>query len=206
MTPTLVLMLDAPRAGRIKPRLGVALGESEALRVYRLLVERQLRAVPEEWAVEVHFDPPEAEAEMRAWLEPVAGSRAPVFNAQCDGDLGERLGHAMLNAFARRAEVVVFVDGGCPGLDAALLRETGDALASADVVVVPTENGGFAALGVRSHRLGLFNGIARSPDDILVQALSRVKEAGLSCAVLGALQSVEDAADWARARAEFGLD
>lgn len=206
MKPTLVLMLKAPRAGRVKTRLAADLGDAEAVRIYRLLVERQLRAVPAGWSTEIHYDPPDAEAEMRAWIEPLSIGRAPVFNAQCDGNLGERLGHAMLNAFARRAETVIFAGGDCPGLDTTVLQEAGEALAAADVVIVPALDGGYVAIGVRSYRLGLFNGIAWSTADVLVQTLSRVKEAGLSCAVLGTLEDVDDTAAWERAKAEFGLE
>lgn len=206
MKPTLVMMTKAPLPGRVKTRLAADIGDAEALRVHRLLVERQLRAVPAEWAAEVHFDPPEAEAQMRAWLDPVGAGRPLVFNAQCDGDLGERLGHAMLNAFARRAEAVIFIGGDCPGLTTEILREAGEALQAADVVVAPAEDGGYVLIGLRSHRLGLFNGIAWSTADVLVQTLTKVKEAGLSCVVLGTLEDVDDAAGWARARAEFGLE
>lgn len=206
MKPTLVLMTKAPRAGQVKSRLAAEAGPVEALRIYRLLVERQLRAVPGEWPVEVHYDPPGAEPEMRDWLEGVVEGRSLVFNAQCDGDLGERLGHAMLNAFARRAEGLLFVGGDCPGLSAEVLREAAEALDTADVVIAPAEDGGYVLIGLRSHRLGVFSDIAWSTADVLVQTLTRVKDHGLSCAVLSTLFDVDTAEDWARARAEFGLE
>ncbi len=205
MKPTLVLMAKAPRLGRVKTRLAAALGDAEAVRIYRLLVERQLRAVPPDWSLEVHFDPPEAEEEMRAWLEPQASGRELVFNAQCEGDLGERLGHAMLNAFARRAESLIFVGGDCPGLSAAVLTEAAEALAVSDVVIGPAMDGGYVFIGLRSHRYDLFHGIYWGTAEVFAQTLARVAKGGLTCVTLAGLADVDNLSDWKRAKQEFGL-
>lgn len=206
MIPTLVLMAKAPHAGRVKTRLAAQVGATEAVRIYRLLVERQLRAVPAGWRVEVHYDPRNAEDEMRAWLEPVVAGHSMVFNAQCDGDLGERLGHAMLNAFARRAETVIFVGGDCPGLSTEILEEAARALADTDVVIGPAEDGGYVLIGLRSHHLEVFHNIDWSTAAVAAQTMARATAAGLTWITLNSLADVDDAAGWARAKQEFELD
>ena len=101
------------------------------------------------------FDPPEALAEMRAWLPGVR------LLAQAGGDLGARMSDAFARAFARGA-------GGWPSSERTSRRLAGDggealaALDAADVVIGPAEDGGYYLIALREPRPELFAGIAWS--------------------------------------------
>ena len=196
--PRLVLMLKAPRLGTVKTRLAAVLGPEQATWIYRALVERQLAAVPTEWAVEVFYAPADAEVEMRAWLGP-----GPHLVAQAEGDLGERLEAAVADALARSPGGVLVVGGDCPGLDATILREAARALETHDVVLGPAGDGGYYLIGLRSARPELFRGIAWSTERVLAQTVAKAEADACSVALQQKLDDVDTVEDWRRCVASF---
>jgi hypothetical protein len=136
MSPTLVLMLKAPAAGAVKTRLAATVGAARATEIYRSLVERQVRALPEGWPVVICFDPPEAGAAMRAWLTPLR-PKGTEFCTQGAGDLGRRLTLAAAAAFGAGAQAVVLIGGDCPYLAHTHLAEAATALRGERVVLGP---------------------------------------------------------------------
>lgn len=185
----MVAMLKAPRPGTVKTRLGAEIGFEQAAQVYRLLVERQLAAVPTGWRVEIQFSPAEAEAEMRAWL----GARNGYF-PQCDGDLGQRLKGAVAGAFGRGANSVIVVGGDCPDLDEACLRETASVVQSVDVVLGPALDGGYYLIGLQRRADQVFNDIPWSTENVLGATLARIDENQLGHTLLTPKEDIDDLA------------
>lgn len=197
MTPTIILMLKAPTTGTVKTRLAATVGAGRAMRIWRGLVERQLRALPAGFPVAVHFDPPGAGREMREWLSPM---RADLpYTAQVAGDLGARLTAAIGTEFARGASGVFAIGGDCPGLDEGILREAQSALCTSDVVVGPATDGGYYLIGLRQPRADLFTGIAWSTPHVRAQTLAKIAAAGLTVWELARLDDVDDEESWERA-------
>src|SRR5690606_6990431 len=85
MKPTVILMLKQPEPGLVKTRLALDVGPERACSIYRGLVERQLKSIPDDWDVEVCFAPATALGVMRDWL-----GQNYRFERQTEGDLGDR--------------------------------------------------------------------------------------------------------------------
>jgi len=198
MRPTLVLMVKAPTAGAVKTRLASSVGAMRATEIYRALVEQQLRAMPATWPVVVCFDPPAAEAEMRAWLTPLRETGL-TFAAQVVGDLGDRLNAATVEAFGAGAESVILIGGDCPYLTGAILETAAEALAAAEVVLGPASDGGYYLIGLRRPEPALFSGITWSSPQVLAQTRAHCAAAGLGARELAELEDVDDEASWRRA-------
>jgi hypothetical protein len=189
--PTLLLLVKAPELGRVKTRLAASIGADAALAVHRRLGARQLAAVPAEWTCEVWFDPPEAEAEMRAWL----GAR-PSYRAQPAGHLGLRLGEAFASAHARRPDApLIAVGGDCPTLDRATLVAAAEALAGHEVVLGPAFDGGYYLIGLRRPRPHVFAMIPWSTSQVLAVTLKRIAALRLSHKLLPAKGDLDVLAD-----------
>ncbi len=201
MRPVVVLMLKAPRLGQVKTRLGSTLGEPAALGVYRLLVERQVAALPRDWEAVVHFTPADADGEMRAWME----GRHPAlrFVAQGAGDLGQRLAGVVAAEFSQEPEGLLVIGGDCPYLDRATLASAAEVLSTCDVVLGPTRDGGYYLIGLRQSRPELFSEIAWSTPAVLEQTREIARVARLSIALLPVLEDVDDRESLARARARL---
>ncbi len=179
--------LKAPRSGYVKTRLGRQVGHDQATRIYRVMAERQVRSVPENFRVEVHYAPRGAQNEMRGWL----GSNYH-YCVQTGGDLGQRLTQAFARGFRRGAKEIIAVGADCPGLDGASLTEAVRRLRKTDVVLGPAADGGYYLIGLRLPAPQLFEGIAWSSENVLRQTLDRVALRGLSCELLTVKEDIDD--------------
>lgn len=191
MRPRLLLFLKAPRVGAVKTRLARDVGSEKAAQIYRQLVGQQLRALPRDWPIEVHFTPADAREEMRAWL----GSRIKLV-PQVDGDLGARLAAGF--AKASRSRPVVALGGDCPEVDCACLLAAQAALSTHDVVLGPAVDGGYYLIGARSAVPTLFSQIPWSTCDVYDSTLKRAAAAGLTVHSLDRKEDIDDGASWQR--------
>jgi rSAM/selenodomain-associated transferase 1 len=141
MTPTVAIFLKAPRAGSVKTRLAAAIGERQALRLYRVMASRTLAAVREAgFDAMIWFAPADAGAEMRRWL----GEQWDL-RPQASGDLGARLSAAAQAVPPGRGWLAI--GGDCPRLDAELLRVAAAVVARDEIAVGPSADGGYYLIG-----------------------------------------------------------
>ena len=193
MKPTILMFLKAPERGKVKTRLAAGIGVDAALEVYRRLVKRQLAAVPEGWPVEIQFTPVNAELEMRTWLGEAAGR---TFKPQCEGGLGERLEHAVKEAFRAGAQGVLLIGGDCAELGAAEFEEAALALRTHDAVIGPSRDGGYYLLGLADARCEVFTAISWSTGVVAEQTRERLRSAQMRWTELTLLRDVDTKEDW----------
>ncbi len=196
-----LLFLKAPRPGTVKTRLAETVGDVKAMEIYIQLVERQLKLLPENAEVEIHFAPPDAGEEMRKWL-----GEELSYIPQCEGDLGDRLTYGVRKAFAEGAETVACIGGDCPGLQTPAFKQAEDALRKdQDLVVGPTFDGGYYLIAMKRHHPQLFEQIPWSHHQTLNVTLQRAEENALNVTLLDPLADVDREADWLDARSLYDL-
>ena len=187
--PRLAIFARAPRRGRVKTRLAHDVGEGAAFAAYRQLLAGTLaelapgrgRFAPEIW---VEGDAPEV-AEWRR--------RFPVFR-QPEGDLGAR----MAAAFDHGVNVLVGCD--IPTLTAGHVDAALDLLTEADVVLAPTEDGGYCLIALNAPQPALFEAMPWGTDQVLAATLAAA--GALSVRLLPPLWDVDNGADLARWKRE----
>lgn len=188
-TPRLAIFARAPVPGRVKTRLARSVGEEAALAAYRELLALTLhRLAPGtgRFAAEIWIDGE------RSTLASWRGFRIVE---QPNGDLGER----MAAAFEDGVSALVGTD--IPLMTADYVERALDALARSDLVLGPTEDGGYCLVAMDSPQERIFEGIPWSSPQVLTATLAAAK--GLSVELLEPLWDVDDATDLARWR---GLD
>lgn len=114
---------------------------------------------------------------------------------QCEGDLGQRLEHAVGRCFAEGVSRVVVIGTDCPGLDEHGLTAAFRALDRTDVVVGPVSDGGYYLIGLRTWAPTVFRNIAWGSSRVLGQTLERLGAGRLSVHVLPTLSDIDDAED-----------
>ena len=189
----LILFLKAPQPGLVKTRLAADLGAAGACAAYVRLVEAVLRSLSPLDGVELRFTPEESRAEIERWLRP--GWQA---KPQGPGDLGEKLAHAVREAFNSGVQRVVVIGSDCPDVTTADIGAAWSALAEHDVVVGPATDGGYWLIGLRSGDARIFEGISWSTGVVLEQTLARCRAADLTVKLLRALPDVDTLEDWQR--------
>jgi rSAM/selenodomain-associated transferase 1 len=192
------VFLKLPRPGKAKTRLAATIGNDAALAVYDALVAETLKMLPyKEADVAVWFDPPGAEAEIRAWLAPLLDSDASIrFFPQARGDLGQRMNTAVSHAFEDGYETVTLTGTDCPGLKARHFQQGWEALSTdCRAVFGPASDGGYYLLALNEPAPYLFNGIPWSSSDTLSASLEAAKRQGVGVHLLEELRDIDTAED-----------
>jgi uncharacterized protein len=149
--PAVAVMAKVPGAAPVKSRLHAALTAVRATDLYRcFLLDRldALAAVPDITRV-VAFTPPEARVQMAALAPP--GFRLV---AQEGSGLSERLPRLFDRLLADGHPAVLAMDSDSPTLPMAYVTEAARALLvdEADLVVGPSDDGGYYLIGLRAPR------------------------------------------------------
>lgn len=179
-----------PVKGRVKARLAREIGASEALRLYRELLDGALtRLSVLNCRVLLYADGTGLEDTARQ-----AGMQARV-------QVGNGLGMRMANAFRdmlqeSQAAAVVGVD--IPLLDADYIESAFELLTDSDVVLGPTEDGGYCLIALKQPNRALFDDISWGSSDVCAQTMEKAQSLGLSLSCAKTLWDVDVAADLER--------
>jgi hypothetical protein len=185
-------MAKAPIPGLTKTRLIPSIGAHAAAALQERLTARAV-----ETAVEADIGP------VTLWCAPdpthvsfreLLTRHQITLKRQPEGDLGTRMLAAM--TAAGRPSLVIGAD--CPVLTSAHLRAAARALADADVVLIPAEDGGYVLIGANAAQPQLFSGIAWGTSTVLAETRARISTLGLKAAELPALWDLDTEADLAR--------
>lgn len=184
----ILLILKAPVPGQVKTRLAADIGAQAATDLYRALVESQLERLPHECSLEVHFAPADAGPLFCRWL-----GDALDYHPQFDGDLGERLQHAVNGAFGRGAREVICIGADCPSLLPSHFDEAVEQLRSpeSDLVIGPSKDGGYYLIGLRQPADKLFQNIRWSSAHTLSDTLAKAREAQLKIHTLETMEDID---------------
>lgn len=195
----LVVMVKAPQAGRVKTRLAARIGTTEALRCYRVLLERTVRKLASDprWITWLAVTPDRALLQLAAWgrnIGPVAAI------PQGPGGLGRRMQRLMDRL---PPGPVVIVGSDIPSIGRLDIAAAFRALGSGDAVLGPAEDGGYWLVGQRrtSGTLRLFDDVRWSSEHTLADTLANLD--GRKLALLRTIADVDDEAAylrWRRAR------
>jgi len=190
-------MARVPGLGPVKSRLHAAIGPEMATLLYRcFLLDRLdgLAALPGIIPL-VAFTP----AHGRARLEALAPPGVRLIAQEGDG-LGERLSRLLGGLLAEGHRGAIAMDSDSPTLPMAHVAEAAAVLdqAAADLVVGPTDDGGYYLVGLGRLEPSLFADIPWSTDRVLALTLERARAIGLRTHVLPAWYDVDTEADLAR--------
>ncbi len=195
--PRIQIFLKAPRPGFVKTRLAASIGDDLSLGVYRQLVSTQFSHLPPDWPVEIHYTPADAGGELLAWI----GEGYPFF-PQPDGNLGNRLSHAVGTAFKRNHAPVFCIGADCPELVPSIFHHAANLLLTSDLVFGPTLDGGYYLVGMKAHHHCIFEDIPWSSSETLAVSVRAAKANGLTVAILPELRDIDTGLDLAIAMSE----
>jgi len=190
----LAVLTRNPVAGRVKTRLGAAIGPEGALQVYRMLREYTAgvtRACPAEKAVFYSDEIPSRDC----FLE--VGTLAFL---QKGRDFGDRMLHTFTTGFSLGFRHVVLIGTDCPDLQKDLLEEAFRALENHDAVLGPAKDGGFYLIGLKSSHPELFLDRSWSHSSVLQETIDRLNELGTTFSLLPVLQDIDTLEDLKQSR------
>lgn len=187
-----------PRPGQAKTRLAAGVGEVRAAE----LAQAFLR---DTWAT----------ASQLTWARAVVATTDgaphelglpghPAVWLQGEGDLGQRLERVLRRALGE-ADFALAIGADTPGLPERLLAQAAEALARADAVLGPTDDGGFYLLGLRTCPPALLDGLPWSVPTTFAATHARLEERGLTVRTLEPWFDVDRLEDLERLRRAMEL-
>jgi rSAM/selenodomain-associated transferase 1 len=185
-------MTKAPRAGRVKTRLTPPLTSEEAAALnicFLRDIAETIRRVGGN-ARGIGCFTPVGSKEMYRDIFPAEFQLL----AQRDGDLSKRLIGATEDLFAGGFASVCLINSDSPTAPTAVFAEAARLLSSRreDVIIGPSDDGGYYLIGMRRPQPRLFEAINWSTDRVCAQTLERAAEIGLGVRPLPACYDVDD--------------
>jgi hypothetical protein len=188
-----IVFAKAPVAGFAKTRLIPALGAQAAAQLAtRMLQETVQQAVAAVSAdtVELCCTGDLAHPAFSA-LQQQYGI---ALSAQGEGDLGERMWHALQRAL-QTYQRVVLIGTDAPALYAPVLQQAAAVLESHDAVFAPAFDGGYVLVGLSRTLPSLFQDMPWSTAAVMQQTRARLQAAGASYFELPTLHDIDEAED-----------
>jgi len=177
LSVAVAIMAKAPWPGAVKTRLCPPLGVEEAAALYRCFLLDKIAAVGTLIRTRpvIAYSPEEARTEFAA-LAPDF-----VLVPQRGADLGARLHATLTGLLADGHPAAIAVDSDTPTLPREFLQQAVDELLGRDVDVVlgPTEDGGYYLIGLRAAQSTLFEAVPWSTSAVLEVTLSKAAATGL---------------------------
>jgi len=200
-TIAVAIMAKAPRPREVKTRLCPPLLAEEAAALYRCFLLDKIAAVRALVGARpvLAYTPDEAQAEFAAL--------APDFTLvpQRGADLGARLHATLAGLLAAGHSAAIAVDSDTPTLPREFLQQAVDCLTrpGPDIVLGPTEDGGYYLIGMRAAHRALFDGVPWSTAAVLEVTLRRAATASLQTVCMPAWFDVDTPDDLRRLQTAF---
>lgn len=203
---TLILFTRVPIAGKVKTRLSAILSPEECALLQEAMVldvaERlaslgnpMILSYSDEWRDEP--DGQKLRDEFVAQVQEVCG-QAQSFAAmpQEGADLGERMANAIAAAFEAGAQACLLMGSDLPDIMRNDVELAERALTYSDVVLGPSEDGGYWLIGVREPFAQIFEGKSYSSDNVLTEAVATCREHGRTVALSRETFDLDDPNDY----------
>lgn len=182
---TLVVMARQPVPGTVKTRLARRIGAAPAAALYAaFLADIAVRLAHPSWRLLWAVTPGDAD------LSPLVGASAAHL-PQRGADLAARMANVFADLFDRGAGRVVMIGADAPHLGCDSIAAAFAALASADVVLLPTRDGGYCLVGQAAPH-DLFRGVDMGTPAVWAQTQARVAALRLSAATLPASFDIDE--------------
>jgi rSAM/selenodomain-associated transferase 1 len=198
---TLVVMAKAPRPGMVKTRLAQSLPVEAVTELYRCFLDDTIALARSLGTVEVAIMCPASDVdELTRLAQGVAGVVAQK---------GEGLAAGLTSVFAHfaapgRQRVVAF-NSDSPHLPVSVLESSFEALGGHDVVVGPTQDGGYYLVGAKAVHPALFDGDGMGTKSALEVLLARARGLRLSVGFTDSFYDIDVEGDLTRLAAELQL-
>jgi len=180
----LIIFYRNPEKGKVKTRLAATLGDEKAFLIY-LELARQTRTVTIllDFDKAVYYSTKIDDHDL--WTEDYGKF------VQKGNDLGERMHNAFAEGFALGYKSICIIGTDCYELSSHEIREGFQYLKDHDVVIGPTEDGGYYLLGMNKLHTQLFEKKKWSTETVSDDTIKDIEQAGLTFFELVTLRDVD---------------
>lgn len=189
MEKVLLIFIKNPELGNVKTRLAKSIGKDKALQVYKELLKKTINAAVK------------TDARRQVWystfIDYEDGISSDSFEKylQTGSGLGQRMSNAFHQAFEEGIDRAVIIGSDCPSLNEIVIKDAFDRLKKNDLVIGPSEDGGYYLLGMNRFSEIIFKDIEWSTESVFDSTIQKAKEEGLKVFLLPVLNDIDNLED-----------
>lgn len=185
----LIIFCKAPIGSIVKTRLSPLLSESQRLKVYLYLLEKNIKTLSNLPFTDtiLYYTPPEG----KSFFEKYALNGFP----QSGKDLGERMYNSLDETFSQGYKKCIIIGVDIPDITTDIVINAFYALDDADLVLGPALDGGYYLIGMRKLIKDVFEDIPWSTDGTLKATVKKAESIGLSYYLTQPLSDIDTPED-----------
>ena len=185
----LLIFLRNPVPGSVKTRLAASVGDAKALEIYNKLIEHTVEASRQ------------VDTDIQLWYSSFVDQKDRFDGKrfrkrlQQGGDLGARMWVAFQEGFTEGYAKIAVIGSDCPDISPEILESAFSRLDENEVVLGPSEDGGYYLIGMSSRFPFLFQEMMWSTPDVLPETIRRLEERSISYGLLPELNDIDTVED-----------
>ncbi|MCB0752343.1 MAG: TIGR04282 family arsenosugar biosynthesis glycosyltransferase [Ignavibacteriae bacterium] len=183
----LIIFIKFPKLGKVKTRLASSTNDVFALEVYKLLAENIFKEAEKlDSDIFVFYDGSADKQRVKNWV-----NKNFIYSPQNGKDLGEKMLNAFEQVKSKGFEKILIIGSDVPDISKDLITNSLNELNKTDVVISPSDDGGYSLLGLKEINSFLFQNIEWSTQKVLNQTIEAIKQNKLSLTKLKTLNDID---------------
>lgn len=179
--------------GKVKTRLAKSVGDDEALKIYKLLLDH------------THHQIQDLNAQILLYFssfkeEDHYFDERYLSYIQSVGNLGDKMKSAFKDQFESGFEKLIIIGTDCPDINSKFIEDAFDKLEKSEVVIGPSEDGGYYLLGMSTFISEIFNDIPWSSEKVFSETTEFLTGKKIEFSLLPLLSDVDYIEDWEKAK------
>jgi hypothetical protein len=175
-----------PLYGKVKKRLAAEIGKDAALKAYRSMLYATIENAFRIQGIDIYGF---YEGEVTAVID--FQKKIPLI-LQKGNNLGEKMCNAVKLLFNKGCEKVSLIGVDSPDLPFAFITDAFEKLDSHDLVIGPSEDGGYYLIGMNKPFDTIFKDINWGYENVLKDTVSKAKASGISYFLLPEWYDIDD--------------
>ena len=199
----LLYFIKVPVAGRVKTRLQPQLTQTQALLLYKAFVEDSIDLLKDStlFDLNVFFYPEKSLSIIKKWLD-----KNLNFFPQNGNNLGEKMSNGFATVFKQGYKKAVLIGSDLPDLTTEHINLAFDKLEQNDLVIGPSDDGGYYLIAMKKHLPHLFENIEWSTSMVLPDTLDKFRQSNFTFFKLPQENDIDDFDDlvqfWGRLKSD----
>lgn len=185
----LLIFVKNPEKGKVKTRLAKTLGDDKAYQTYLNLLDFTIDVAGQN------------DAQKQIWYSSFVdendgfGGEGFEKKVQQGDNLGIRMLNAFKEGFADGFEKIVIIGSDCPGISSEIIDDAFSMLDQKNVVIGPSEDGGYYLLGLGKLIPEIFKNISWSTESVLSETVEILKTKDIAYGKLPTLNDIDTEED-----------
>lgn len=184
-----ILFIKYPEEGKVKTRLASTTNDKFAVDIYRAISENvfcELDKLGKDIDVFIFYSAIDNAEKITSWV-----GKAFNYKVQTGLDLGEKMSNSFEDVFSRNYLSAIIIGSDVPEITSNVIIDAFNNLENHDIVISPSDDGGYSLLGINNMHKELFQNIRWSSKHVLNETMEIINNKKLKLSLLESLVDID---------------